>query len=114
MSAFLQSHEFLACPAVIAAPRDGKIRYLEEVAGHKFSSYVDWLVLSFAISLLNCPAISVPCGFTSEGLPVGLQIVGPPRSEARLLALAKLFEEAAGLAGLVPMEPKAAPSPVIV
>ncbi len=111
---FFSTYDFLVTPAVAAAPFDGEIRYLEEIDGRKFNSYVDWLVLTFAITLLGCPAISIPCGFTDEGLPVGLQIVGPPRSEAALLGVSRLFEEAAGLSTLVPMDPKAQPSPVAV
>jgi amidase len=109
---FFETHDLFASPCVITAPFDGEIRYLEEINGHKFDSYIDWLVLTFAVTLLGCPAISVPCGFTSEGLPVGLQIVGPPHSEARLLAASKLFEDAAGLNKLVPMNPKETASPV--
>ena len=43
---------------------------------------------------LGIPAISTPCGFTSEGLPIGLQIIGPPLGESRVLALAHAFESA--------------------
>ena len=111
-SKFFETHDFFASPCVVTAPFDGEIRYLEEINGHKFNNYIDWLVMTFAVTLLGCPAISVPCGFTSEGLPVGLQIVGPPHSEARLLAASKLFEDAMGLAALVPMDPKETPSPV--
>ena len=111
-TAFFETHDFFASPCVVTAPFDGEIRYLEEINGHKFGNYIDWLVMTFAVTLLGCPAISVPCGFTSEGLPVGLQIVGPPHSEARLLAASKLFEDAAGLSKLVPMNPKETASPV--
>ena len=111
-ASFFETHDFFASPCVVTAPFDGEIRYLEELNGHKFGNYIDWLVMTFAVTLLGCPAISVPCGFTKEGLPVGLQIVGPPHSEARLLAAAKLFEDASGLASLVPMDPKETPSPV--
>jgi amidase len=110
---FFETHDFFASPCVVTAPFDGEIRYLEEINGHKFGNYIDWLVMTFAVTLLGCPAISVPCGFTSEGLPVGLQIVGPPHSEARLLAASRLFEEASGLDALVPMNPKQVPSPVV-
>ena len=113
-SAFFETHDFFASPCVVTAPFDGKIRYLEEINGHKFGNYIDWLVMTFAVTHLGCPAVSVPCGFTREGLPVGLQIVGPPHSEARLLAAARLFEEASGLADLVPLDPRAVPAPVQV
>jgi len=44
-------------------------------------------------NLTGLPALSVPCGFTRDGLPVGLQLIGPRRSEARLLAIALAYEE---------------------
>ena len=53
-----------------------------------------------------CPTISVPCGFTSEGLPVGLQIMGKPRGEAALLQVAKQFEQAIGISNQLPITPK--------
>ena len=102
---FYQKYDLLLCPAVVAPPFDVSIRYLEEVDGVKFDSYVGWLVLTYAITLTACPAISVPCGFTQTGLPVGLQMVGPPRGEATLLSAAALIEEKLNLADRVPINP---------
>ena len=61
-------------------------RYVAECAGKKFDNYVEWLGIVYAITLVCCPALSLPCGFTASGLPVGLQVVAPPRGEAQLLA----------------------------
>jgi amidase len=58
------------------------------------------------VTLTACPALSVPCGFTADGRPVGLQIVAPPKCEGRLLAAARLFEDAHPFAGQVPIEPR--------
>jgi amidase len=55
-----------------------------------------------------CPAISIPAGFTGEDLPVGIQIVAPPRAEGRLLAGARILESVLGLAHRVPMDPRPA------
>ena len=85
-------------------PYDGAMRYVTEVEGVSFDNYVTWLALSFAITLTTCPAISVPCGFTESGLPVGLQIVGPPRAEAKVLAAAALFEDMHPFAAMLPIE----------
>ena len=79
---------------------------MTEVEGVPFNSYFGWLVMTYAITITACPAISVPCGFTRTGLPVGLQIVGPPRGEASLLGAAALFEEMHGLASRVPIDPR--------
>jgi len=66
---------------------------------------VDWIYITYAITLTGCPAISVPCGFTKTGLPVGLQLVAPPFQEARLLSFAAKLEEIIGLGKLTPLKP---------
>lgn len=106
--AFFQTYDLLLAPAAASEPFDVSIRYLEELEGKRFQSYFGWLALSYAITLTGCPALSVPCGFTAAGLPVGLQIVGPPRGEAKVIAAAALFEELSGLAGCTPLDPRPA------
>ena len=100
-----ENYDFLLCPTVVSPPFDANIRYLKELDGVRFETYIDWLVLTFAITLTSCPAISVPCGFTKSGLPVGLQIIAPPFAEASLLGVAALIEEMSGLSGEVPVDP---------
>jgi len=89
---FFERHDFLALPSVVAPPFDHRTRYLEEVNGRKFDTYISWLVLTFAVTLTGTPAISLPVGFTKSGLPVGLQLVARPRGEAELLALSAVLE----------------------
>ena len=105
MAAFLTRYDLLLCPTACTPPFDVNRRYLEEVAGHRFENYVDWLRLVSAITLTSCPALSLPCGFTASGLPVGLQLVGRPRGEAVLLSAAAALEEALGIAGKTPIMP---------
>ena len=105
MTAFFEDYDLLLCPATIVPPFDIESRYVTEVEGHTFETYVDWMAICFAITLTACPAISVPCGFTGDGLPIGLQMVGRPRGEAALLGAAYLFEQAAGIAEKTPMDP---------
>tara|TARA_A100001037_G_C15149755_1_gene638418 strand:- start:529 stop:1953 length:1425 start_codon:yes stop_codon:yes gene_type:complete len=100
-------HDVLACPVAIVPPFDVDIRYVEGVGDHAFDNYVDWLYIVAAITLTGCPAISVPCGFTASGLPVGLQLVGRPRGEAELLSYAAKAEEIFALDTLVPIDPRA-------
>jgi amidase len=102
---FFEKHDLLISPTVVTPPFDVNTRYVTEVEGVSFSSYFGWLVMTYAITLTACPAISLPCGFTRTGLPVGLQIVGPPRGEVSLLGAAALFEEIHDLASRVPIEP---------
>ena len=103
---FFEEYDLLVCPAVLAPPFDVDVRYLTEIEGQPFPTYISWLIMTFALTLTGCPAISVPCGFTASGLPVGLQIVGPWREEGFLLGVAALFEEAAGLGSLAPIDPR--------
>ena len=103
---FFKTFDLLVTPATIVAPFEVKIRAINEVEGHKFENYFDWYTISYAITATSLPAMSVPCGFTKAGLPVGLQFVGPPRGEAVLLAMARLFEDMMGIAQTLPIEPR--------
>jgi len=107
MLAFFEKYDLLLTPATIVAAFPVEQRYLTECAGQKFDNYIEWLTIASAITLACCPALSLPCGFTTEGLPVGLQVVAPPRAEARVLAGAKLLENLLGLRTSTPIEPRA-------
>ena len=69
----------------------GEVRAIE---GVPMRTYVDWMATCYAVSCFGSPAISVPCGFSAEGLPVGLQIVGRPGADLDVLAIARAFEQA--------------------
>ena len=97
---FFETYDLLLSPATIVAPFPVENRYVAECGGKTFSNYIEWLAIAYAITLTCAPAMSLPCGFTASGLPVGLQIVGPLRGEARLLAGAKVLEDILGIAGL--------------
>ena len=86
-------------------PFDVEIRYLAEFGGVTFENYVDWLMMTFVLTLTGCPSLSLPCGFTGDGLPVGLQILGPPHGEAEILAAAARYEAAHDFAGRTPLDP---------
>ena len=103
---FFETHDLLLCPAAIVPPFDVDTRYVEEVEGTRFDSYIDWIAITSAITLTSCPAVSVPAGFTEAGLPVGLQIVGPPRGEAETLTAAALLDDANGISKLLPLDPR--------
>jgi amidase len=105
---FFKTYDLLLTPATIVAPFPIENRYVAECAGKTFDNYVEWLGIVYAITLACCPALSLPCGFTASGLPVGLQLVGPPRGEAQLLAGAKVLEDVLGLRGTTPIDPKPA------
>jgi amidase len=105
--AFFESYDLLLAPATIVPAFPVENRYLAECAGKTFDNYVEWLGIVYAITLTYCPALSLPCGFTASGLPVGLQIVAPPRGEAQLLAGAKALEDILSLRGTTPIDPRA-------
>ena len=105
---FFKSYDLLLTPATIVAPFPIEHRYVAECAGKKFDNYVEWLGIVYAITLACCPALSLPCGFTASGLPVGLQMVAAPRGEAQLLAGAKVLEDLLGVRGSTPIDPRPA------
>jgi len=108
---FFKSYDLLLTPATIVPPFPVENRYVAECAGKKFNNYVEWLGIVYAITLVCCPALSLPCGFTASGLPVGLQMVAAPRAEGQLLAAAKLLEDVLGVRGTTPIDPKAPARP---
>jgi amidase len=76
--------------------------YPTEIAGKPLDNYFQWFSLTYGITLTGLPAISVPCGFTRAGSPVGLQIVGRRPQEAAVLQAAAAFETATPWASRVP------------
>ena len=103
---FFRTYDLLLCPATIVSPFPVENRYVAECNGKKFDNYVEWLGIVYAITLACCPALSLPCGFTKSGLPIGLQMVAKPRAEAELLAGAKVLEDILGVRGTTPIDPR--------
>ncbi len=103
---FFETYDLLVTPATVVSPFDVDIRAIDEVAGHQFENYFDWYTIAYAITVTSLPALSLPCGFTGNGLPVGLQVVGPPRGEAPLLSAAELMEDVLGFAAQLPIDPR--------
>jgi amidase len=92
MADFLTRHDLLLCPATIVPPFPVEERYVTHCNGIEFESYVDWLLIVAVATLCACPAMSVPCGLTTTGLPVGLQVIASNRGEAKLIAGAAFIE----------------------
>lgn len=106
--AFLEEHEFLISATAPVPPFPVGERYVSRIGGRELATYLDWLILGYAITVTGCPAISIPCGFTSGGLPVGLQIVGRPYSEGKLLSAAAWCEDVLGCRMTHPIDPRSA------
>ena len=94
---FMADIDFLACPVAQVPPFSKEIEYPKEIEGIRFDTYIDWMRSCSDITTTTHPAISVPAGFTPEGLPVGLQIVGKSRDDRSVLELAYAFEQATGI-----------------
>jgi amidase len=94
--AFLGKYEYFILPTTQLPPFDVNVPYPKEIAGVKFDNYIDWMKSCWYISATGNPAASVPGGFTPEGLPVGVQIVGRDKEDFAVLQMANAFEEATG------------------
>jgi aspartyl-tRNA(Asn)/glutamyl-tRNA(Gln) amidotransferase subunit A len=92
MNRFHQDYDLLLTPALPLPAFDAG---LEVPAGSGLARWPDWTPFSYPFNLTQQPAASVPCGLTGEGLPAGLQIVGPARGEAQVLRAARAYETAA-------------------
>lgn len=93
---FMETYEFLILPVSQVPPFDVKQPYVKEIDGVEMETYIDWMRSCYFITVTGLPAISVPCGFTEDGLPVGVQIVGRYQDEMGVLQLAYAFQEATG------------------
>lgn len=93
MHRFMQTYEFLVLPVNQVPPFPIQEQYPLEIDGVKMESYIDWMRSCYYVTAAAHPAVSVPCGFTEAGLPVGMQIVGRHRAEFELLRIAHAFEQ---------------------
>ena len=100
--AFMETRDLLLLPTVAVPPFPVEQPYPTEINGKALDNYTQWFFLTYGITVTGLPVISVPCGFTKSGLPVGLQIVGRRRQEAAVLRAAAAFEAARPWAGVVP------------
>jgi amidase len=89
---FFEEYDVLLLPSAQVPPFDLSKEWVEEIEGTKLDTYIDWMSVCCIITVTGLPAISVPGGFTKEGLPIGVQLVGKPRGDVELLKIAHLFE----------------------
>ncbi|MEO8004085.1 MAG: amidase [Betaproteobacteria bacterium] len=96
MREFMEKYEFLIAPVVQVLPFDVDEPYVTRIDGVELHSYIDWMRSCSDITVTGAPALSVPCGFSATGLPVGLQIVGRQHDDFGVLQAAHAFEQATG------------------
>src|SRR5215468_1015731 len=99
---FMATRDLLILPTVAVPPFPVEMPYPREINGKPLDNYTQWFFLTYGITVTGLPAISVPCGFTGSGLPVGLQIVGRRHQETMVLRAAAAFEAAAPWAHRIP------------
>ncbi len=89
---FMQDYDYLLLPVSQVLPFDINTEYPTHISGVEMDTYIDWMKSCYYISAIGLPAISIPAGFSPEGLPIGIQLVGRHHDELGLLKLANLFE----------------------
>jgi amidase len=102
MQDLLSSHDVLALPTVQVAPFPADQEWVASIAGVPQATYIDWLRSCSRVTVTAHPAVSIPAGFTADGLPVGLQLIGRLGSDYRLLDIAKEIEEVLGATSRIP------------
>lgn len=91
---FFQNYDAFLLPVSQVSPFDVNLEYPETIDGVKMENYLDWMKSCYYVTATGSPALSVPGGFTKEGLPFGLQIVGPHRKDFDVLRIGYAFEQA--------------------
>jgi len=94
LSDFFARYQFLLLPVVQVPPFSIDDEYVKEIEGVTMETYIDWMKSCYYLSSLGLPSISIPCGFTQQGLPIGLQIVAGAQQDMAILQLAFAFQKA--------------------
>ena len=91
---FFGRYDFLVVPTAQVFPFDIKKHWPDEIAGRKMQTYHEWMKATLLVTMSGCPSLAAPAGFSEHGLPIGIQIIGPPRQEFSCLQLAYAYETA--------------------
>ena len=99
---FFDRFDYLVCPTTQVPPFSIDTDWVREINGVQLDTYFDWMATCYAVTVTGCPSISVPAGFTPDGLPIGIQIVAPPKCDFEALQLAHAYEGVADFAARRP------------
>lgn len=91
---FFQRYDFLVLPSAQTFPFPIELHWPDTIAGHRMRTYHEWMKGNLLVSMCGCPSLAVPAGFNAQGLPMGIQIIGPNRRELECLSLAHAYEAA--------------------
>jgi len=97
---FMSNYDLLICPAAIITPFPADERYPGFNDGVPYNEYYRWLSIVYSITATTLPVITIPCGKTAQGMPIGIQLIGAPHSEKKMFALASYLEQ------LLPNDPR--------
>jgi amidase len=92
--AFFERYEFLVLPTAQVLPFPVEQQWVREIDGKPMADYLEWMTSCWLITVTGHPAVSVPCGFSADGLPIGVQIVGRYRDDFGVLQLAYALQQA--------------------
>ena len=93
MLRLFERFDYLALPSAQVWPFEGSLRWPQEIAGRAMDTYHRWMEVALYATFAGVPAISVPVGFDDRGLPMGMQLIGPPRADVAVLQLAHAYEQ---------------------
>lgn len=99
---FFGRYDVFASPSAQLLPFDANLLYPSSIEGVEFETYLDWMRSACVISATGIPALSVPAGFSTGGLPVGMQLAMPHGKDVELLGVGHAFEQATGFARQAP------------
>jgi amidase len=91
---FMEKYEFFVLPSAQVFPFDAATHWPKEIAGRAMDSYHRWMEVAVIVTMTGCPALNVPVGFNSQGLAMGMQIVGRNQAELSCLQLAYAYDQA--------------------
>ncbi len=102
---FFKTYDLLITPTTVTTPFDKNLKYIEELDGVPFDSYIGWLTPVFAITMTGCPSLSIPTCFSREGMPIGMQFVGASGNDHGVLSAGAFFEKEC-FPSITPIDPR--------
>jgi amidase len=100
--AFFERYDYCILPACQVFPFDALADWPKSIAGHTMDTYHRWMEVMIPVTMSTCPALAAPAGFNRRGLPMGIQIMGPPQGDLACLQLAHAYDEATGFVAKQP------------